>query len=407
MANIKKNVASQNVTFSLVSATTGLALTGATVTVYVTKDGTQALGTGTVTELKVSTVAYGAYNYAPTQAETNATDVGFLFIATGAIPVNYDFHTDVVDSNGYAGVNVVDFGGQTVTARDIGASVLLSPGTGTGQISLTSGAVTVGTNSDKTGYTLSQSFPPNFAALAITAGGIVQSDVQTIKTQTVTCSAGVTVPSSIASPTNITSASGITLAAVVHTGATIPAVTTVTSLTNAPTSGDFTSTMKASITAAATTSTPTVVVGSYATHEDPLYLLTGGSTQLAVGAAGVVTVGSYTSGQDPASLVLATPSQKIATDGSGNVSTTGNVVVDGGTVSASPAPATTGFTATGSLHAGNGGYTVAPMNVFFESGANQGVKFAITGHTVNASNHAFTVTGMTTAPSAGDTFVIV
>jgi len=33
-------------------------------------------------------------------------------------------------------------------------TVLLSPGTGTGQISLTSGAVTVGTNNDKTGYSL-------------------------------------------------------------------------------------------------------------------------------------------------------------------------------------------------------------------------------------------------------------
>lgn len=58
--------------------------------------------------------------------------------------------------------------------------------------SVTSG-VTVTTNNDKTGYSLTQSFPSNFASLAITAGGIVQADVQTIKTQTVTCSAGVTV----------------------------------------------------------------------------------------------------------------------------------------------------------------------------------------------------------------------
>jgi hypothetical protein len=40
-------------------------------------------------------------------------------------------------------VNVTKFGGTTVTARDIGASVLLSPGTGTGQINLSSGAVPV------------------------------------------------------------------------------------------------------------------------------------------------------------------------------------------------------------------------------------------------------------------------
>ncbi len=45
-------------------------------------------------------------------------------------------------------------GATTQTARDIGASVLLSSGTGTGQVSLSSGAVTAGTVSDKTGYSL-------------------------------------------------------------------------------------------------------------------------------------------------------------------------------------------------------------------------------------------------------------
>ena len=45
--------------------------------------------------------------------------------------------------------------GTAQTARDLGASVLLSAGTGAGQISLTAGAVTVGTNNDKTGYTAS------------------------------------------------------------------------------------------------------------------------------------------------------------------------------------------------------------------------------------------------------------
>ena len=40
-------------------------------------------------------------------------------------------------------------------------------------ITLTSGAVTVGTNNDKTGYALTQAFPTNFSSLAITAGGAV------------------------------------------------------------------------------------------------------------------------------------------------------------------------------------------------------------------------------------------
>jgi hypothetical protein len=53
----------------------------------------------------------------------------------------------------------------------------------------------------------------------------------------VTAAAGVTFPTSIASPTNITAGT----------------ITTVTNLTNAPTAGDLTATMKASIFTAALT----------------------------------------------------------------------------------------------------------------------------------------------------------
>jgi len=65
------------------------------------------------------------------------------------------------------GANVTAIGGTAQTARDVGASVLLSSGTGTGQVSLSSGLV------------------------ALQAGQKV--DVDTIKTQAVTCGAGVTV----------------------------------------------------------------------------------------------------------------------------------------------------------------------------------------------------------------------
>ena len=56
-------------------------------------------------------------------------------------------------------------------------------------------------------------------------------DIETIKTQAVTCSGGVTVPAAtLASTTNITAATGIVLSGVPHTGATIPTVTDVTNL---------------------------------------------------------------------------------------------------------------------------------------------------------------------------------
>jgi hypothetical protein len=172
MASLLKNVASQNITFCLISSTGGGASTTTStgvITAFVTKDATQASAGGTF-----SALGHGQWNYAPTQAETNATDVGIFVTATACIPCNLDFHTDVVDANGFKsvnlvdiagatvssasaqlGVNVVNFGGTAVTGRDIGASVLLSSGTGTGQITLAAGAVTVGTNNDKTGYDIS------------------------------------------------------------------------------------------------------------------------------------------------------------------------------------------------------------------------------------------------------------
>jgi hypothetical protein len=110
MASLQRNVAGQHVKFLLVGASTGNADASATVTVYVTKDsGSQASGGGTVTNL-----GHGQYDYEPTQAETDATDVGFLFTASSDIPVHYDFHPDVVDANGFPSVNVADTGGSTL-----------------------------------------------------------------------------------------------------------------------------------------------------------------------------------------------------------------------------------------------------------------------------------------------------
>ena len=78
-----------------------------------------------------------------------AEAAGGLFTrGTGAGQINQP-------ANGRIDANTITVSGTTQTARDLGASVLLSPGTGTGQVSLSSGAVTVGTNNDKTGYSLS------------------------------------------------------------------------------------------------------------------------------------------------------------------------------------------------------------------------------------------------------------
>lgn len=126
-------------------------------------------------------------------------------------------------ANGQIDANTVKVSGTAQTARDIGASVLLSAGTGTGQLDFTSGVVKAN---------LAQILG---TALTETAGQIAAAFKQFFN---------------IASPTS--------------TMNLITGVTTATNLTNAPTAGDLTATMKASVTTAATAATPTAaaVTGS-------------------------------------------------------------------------------------------------------------------------------------------------
>ena len=122
---------------------------------------------------------------------------------------------------------------------NVGGNVTGSVGSVVGAVGSVSSGVTVSTNNDKTGYLLSSgglasvttwtvaitgnitgnlsgsvgsvsgnvggnvlgsvgsisgvTFPSNFGALVITAGGVVDADLETIKGQTVTCAAGVTI----------------------------------------------------------------------------------------------------------------------------------------------------------------------------------------------------------------------
>jgi len=78
---------------------------------------------------------------------------------------------------GYPKVDTAYLAGTAQTARDIGASVLLSAGTGTGQISLTSGAVTAGTVSDKTGYSISGTKTTLDALNDITVANILDATI--------------------------------------------------------------------------------------------------------------------------------------------------------------------------------------------------------------------------------------
>lgn len=245
-----KNVASQKLIVFAFDSTTNLPKTGdaANLTAYVSKDyGTvTVLGDTSATEMD-ATNAKGYYLFDLTQAETNgdtllfsgksstanivlrgAPDTVFTFPTTGFLAPATSGRTLVVDASGLADANAVKVGpsgsGTAQTARDIGASVLLSSGTGTGQLDFTSGVVK------------SNLVQILATALTETSGQIAAGFKQFFN---------------ISSPT-----STMNLITGVTTVTTTTTATTATNLTNAPTSGDFTATMKTSLNAA----TPAVTV---------------------------------------------------------------------------------------------------------------------------------------------------
>ena len=124
------------------------------------------------------TTAYstdGVVLYTPTQAETNYTSFVLIAKKTGCIPASVTVVTTASATAGYAGVDwskvtaatsTVNLSGTTISTSQAVASV-------SGAVGSVTAAVTVGTNNDKTGYSLTQAFPSNFAALGINSSGHV------------------------------------------------------------------------------------------------------------------------------------------------------------------------------------------------------------------------------------------
>lgn len=178
MSALRKNVAGQHIKMQVNSRVDGSPIT-AGVSVNVTIDaGVQAAGTGTATHL-----GNGQWDYAPTQAETNGASIGFQFTATNAIYANAQCFTIGYDpTQAQLPANTTQLAGQTVTAAagvTFPSSVSSFSG---GAVASVTAAVTVGTNNDKTGYSLTQAFPTNFSSLAITAGGAVTAGTVSDKT---------------------------------------------------------------------------------------------------------------------------------------------------------------------------------------------------------------------------------
>ncbi len=117
--------------------------------------GTEASGAGTV-----AYSADGAVLYTPTQAETDHTAVVFVASKTGCIPATVTVVTSASGTAGYAGLDWSKIAAPTTTVALTGTTI------STSQVvaSVTAG-VTVSTNNDKTGYTLTAT-PPTSAQIA-------------------------------------------------------------------------------------------------------------------------------------------------------------------------------------------------------------------------------------------------
>lgn len=161
----RKNVAGQFLYFGLVNATTGAALTGATVTAYrALGSAAQAAATGTTTEL-----GNGQYRFALSQADTNADNGSYLFTATSAVPVEKTVVFTAADPT-----DTVRFGLTALPNAAAGASggVFIVGGTGVALAAAGLDAVVV-----ETGLNARQALALNSAALAGVLSGAATTSV--------------------------------------------------------------------------------------------------------------------------------------------------------------------------------------------------------------------------------------
>lgn len=255
-------------------------------------------------------IKYGGPN---TNAGANAWGA-FVFEAWDPQPITAN-STLAVDANGR--VDVIKVAGTTQTARDLGASVLLAANQ---HVIVDSGTVTTLTNL------------PSIPANWLTAAGIAASalngkgDWMLSYTQPTGFLAATFPSGTVANTTNITAGT----------------ITTATNLTNAPTSGDLTATMKTSVTTACTASTPTAAAVTGAVGS-----VTGNVGGNVAGSVASVTAAVSVTGDLSATMktsvtTAATAATPIAASVTGAVgSVTGNV---GGNVTGSVG-SVTGLTA--------------------------------------------------------------
>ena len=111
---MRKNTASQIVSFQAISTTDGSDVTSGSPAVYYTIDGgTQATGSGATTH-----EGNGQWSYAPAQAETNGNHVAFTFVLSGAVSQTVNVYPVAFDPTDAADLGVTALTGHTPQTGD-------------------------------------------------------------------------------------------------------------------------------------------------------------------------------------------------------------------------------------------------------------------------------------------------
>lgn len=267
----RKNTASQFIHFQGVDATTGGIKSGVTWTIRRCIDGTFAAATGTVTEDSTN----GWYKFAMSQADTNGNDIGFNFTGTGAVPQTVNIITTACDPTTATNFGITSL---PTTACTTNASLLTS-GTGTDQLSVTSGRVDAG----------------KILGTAISTpatAGILDVNIKNMNNVAATAI------------TTIKAVQGLTTA------------DTITNLTNAPTAGDFTATMKTSLNAATPASITNMSMTSgtaQAGATDSITLAAGASAVNGTYDPGIIIINSGTGAGQARTILDYNGTSKVAT----------------------------------------------------------------------------------------------
>lgn len=193
---MRKNVAGQSISKSLISKTTGDAVTSGTTSVYVTGDnGTQTAGGGTVAHK-----GNGEWSYAPTQAETNYTHIAYTFVNSSAVTETVNVYTVGQDfTAAQLAANVTQISGDSVAADNLEAA---ADGTG---FNLGGGEIVVHSITD----------PVSVSTLTTGALQTIRNEMLVNKT-VITLSAPITTPTSVSVPDSYENTGALVGMRVVH-----------------------------------------------------------------------------------------------------------------------------------------------------------------------------------------------